>query len=163
MTSRVFAVVGRTPWSAADAPVGLSQLVENDLLGKERVRGDPRGPGGPPHNLCRILSFEKTKWHWAVSPASPACGRFFHSVSDSARSPLADAWGFQHSLLPAFARRRDHALQSQVDAHIAVLFVIVDRVSDQRPEFRALAVASLNHLCSGRVGERSVGCVAFFE
>src|ERR1700722_11973127 len=31
---------GRTPWSAADALVGL--------LKKERVQGDPRGPGGPP-------------------------------------------------------------------------------------------------------------------
>jgi ABC-type antimicrobial peptide transport system permease subunit len=40
-------IVGRTPWSAADAPVGL--------LGEERVQGDPRGPGGPPHNQCLSL------------------------------------------------------------------------------------------------------------
>src|SRR5258708_35937118 len=32
---------------------------EIDLLGKERVQGDPRGPGGPPHNLCRIPVSEK--------------------------------------------------------------------------------------------------------
>jgi hypothetical protein len=38
--------VGRTPWSAADAPVGLGmKLTESE----ERVQGDPRGPGGPPH------------------------------------------------------------------------------------------------------------------
>jgi hypothetical protein len=30
---------------------------------EERVQGDPRGPGGPPHKLCSIPSFEKTKWH----------------------------------------------------------------------------------------------------
>jgi hypothetical protein len=44
------AVVGRTPWSAAAPPVGLS----GDSMGliwmsEERVQGDPRGPGGPPY------------------------------------------------------------------------------------------------------------------
>jgi len=33
--------VGRPPGFAADAYVGS--------LGEERVLGDPRGPGGPPH------------------------------------------------------------------------------------------------------------------
>src|ERR1022692_429820 len=37
-------LVGRTPWSAADALVGLGGSDR-----KKRVRGDPRGPGGPPH------------------------------------------------------------------------------------------------------------------
>jgi FkbH-like protein len=36
-------VVGRTPWSAADAPVGLPAPF------KMRDEGVPRGPGGPPH------------------------------------------------------------------------------------------------------------------
>ena len=43
------ALVGRTPWSAADAPVGLLGIDEADLAGEQRVQGDPRGPGGPPH------------------------------------------------------------------------------------------------------------------
>jgi len=38
--------VGRTPWSAADAHVGL---LVNMFSSEERVLGDPRGPGGPPH------------------------------------------------------------------------------------------------------------------
>jgi hypothetical protein len=42
--------VGQTPWSAADALVGLL-----------RVQGDPRGPGGPPHNFDAILSLWNTK------------------------------------------------------------------------------------------------------
>src|SRR5580658_4768492 len=37
-------IVGRTPWSAADPPVGLSGIASGD---EERVQGDPRGPGGP--------------------------------------------------------------------------------------------------------------------
>jgi len=37
-------MVGRTPWSAADAPVGLSRLSK-----EERVQGDPRRPGGLPN------------------------------------------------------------------------------------------------------------------
>jgi hypothetical protein len=42
-------VVGRTPWSAADALVGL--------LARRKMRdgGVPRGPGGPPHHLRGIL------------------------------------------------------------------------------------------------------------
>src|SRR2546427_4461491 len=36
--------VGRTPPSPAGPPAGLP------VLSQERVPGDPRGPGGPPHN-----------------------------------------------------------------------------------------------------------------
>src|ERR1035437_4130241 len=38
-----FMIVGRTPWSAADALVGLLRWLQ------KRVQGDPRGPGGPPY------------------------------------------------------------------------------------------------------------------
>jgi hypothetical protein len=38
-------LVGRTPWSAADAHVGLLGLDESDFIGEERVQGDPRRPG----------------------------------------------------------------------------------------------------------------------
>src|ERR1019366_4095959 len=45
-------MVGRTPWSAADALVGLpascKMLISSFRL---RVQGDPRGPGGPPHQF----------------------------------------------------------------------------------------------------------------
>ena len=43
-------MVGRTPWSAADAPVGLLAPWNMPMsLFRMRVQGDPRGPGGPPH------------------------------------------------------------------------------------------------------------------
>jgi len=48
--------VGRTPWSAADAHVGLFGDLER--FPEERFLGDPRGPGGPPTKgeTCAILS-----------------------------------------------------------------------------------------------------------
>jgi hypothetical protein len=42
-------MVGRTPWSAADAHVGLLDCISLLWLAEERVLRDPRGPGGPPH------------------------------------------------------------------------------------------------------------------
>jgi hypothetical protein len=39
-------LVGRTPWTAADAHVGLLGLDESHFTGEERVQGDPRRPGG---------------------------------------------------------------------------------------------------------------------
>ena len=42
-------IVGRTPRSAADAPVGLRSMDEADFVGEARVQGDPRRPGGLPH------------------------------------------------------------------------------------------------------------------
>src|ERR1035438_1407992 len=45
-------MVGRTPWSAADAPVGLLALCMVLIsLARQRDEGVPRGPGGPPHHL----------------------------------------------------------------------------------------------------------------
>jgi hypothetical protein len=35
-------LVGRTPWSAADAHVGLLGLDESHFTGEERVQGEPR-------------------------------------------------------------------------------------------------------------------------
>ena len=48
-------MVGRTPWSAADAPVGLlaPRKVLTPLF-RLRDEGVPRGPGGPPHQ-CRSI------------------------------------------------------------------------------------------------------------
>jgi hypothetical protein len=41
---------GGPPWSAADALVGLFASHRILIPGRQRVRGDPRGPGGPPHH-----------------------------------------------------------------------------------------------------------------
>src|ERR1035441_9371768 len=53
-------MVGRTPWSAADAPVGLRWGDEGDLAAGRRGRGAPRGPGGPPHHSRDPLSFRRS-------------------------------------------------------------------------------------------------------
>jgi hypothetical protein len=48
-------MVGRTPWSAADALVGLLAPCKTLLsLFRPRDGGVPRGPGGPPHHQCRL-------------------------------------------------------------------------------------------------------------
>ena len=47
--------VGRTPWSAADALVGLPRTRKRLVsLGQERVQGDPRGPGVRPTSHARF-------------------------------------------------------------------------------------------------------------
>ena len=57
-------VVGQTPWSAADAPVGRMGIGRSL---RQRDQGVPRGPGGPPH-LGRISSEEESgleqDQHW---------------------------------------------------------------------------------------------------
>ena len=62
-------MVGRTPGpgvpSGDDALVGLPGANETGLPGEKRVQGDPRGPGGPPHHFCGILS-----WFSALISAS---------------------------------------------------------------------------------------------
>src|SRR5438132_9535034 len=62
-------VVGRTPWSAAGPLAGPLGRHETDSSGERRVRGDPRGPGGPPHNLYSMPADEKSLRHWARVPA----------------------------------------------------------------------------------------------
>jgi hypothetical protein len=41
---------GGSPWTAADALVGSLRLDEAYFAGDERVQGDPRRPGGLPHD-----------------------------------------------------------------------------------------------------------------
>jgi hypothetical protein len=65
---------GGPPWSAADAHVGLLGLDESDFTGEERVQGDPRRPGGLPHDCIWIPSFGKTKWYWALPHANRLLG-----------------------------------------------------------------------------------------
>jgi hypothetical protein len=49
MSSNTALIVGRTPWSAAGALAGLLPSDGLIIKGRQRVQGDPRGPGGPPH------------------------------------------------------------------------------------------------------------------
>jgi hypothetical protein len=48
-------MVGRTPWSAAGPLAGPLRVDDFDFVSEERVQGDPRRPGGPPHNKRRII------------------------------------------------------------------------------------------------------------
>ena len=57
-------MVGRTPRSAAGPPAGPPVLWP-----RQRVQGDPRGPGGPPHQLA---GHRRTRplWRWAMAVAA---------------------------------------------------------------------------------------------
>ena len=44
-------MVGQTPWSAADRPVGVSAIGN-----RQRDEGVPRRPGGPPHRILHVAS-----------------------------------------------------------------------------------------------------------
>jgi hypothetical protein len=46
-------LVGRTPWSAADAPVGLAVFRIVISWRRRRDGSVPRGPGGPPYQMPR--------------------------------------------------------------------------------------------------------------
>ena len=63
-------MVGRTPWSAADALVGLLATNRAGFPGEQRVQGDPRGPGGPPHHFYRIRS----RFSALISASLRLCG-----------------------------------------------------------------------------------------
>ena len=52
---------GADPWSAADPLVGLLGLDGAEFIGDRRVQGDPRRPGGLPHNSSPIPRLAKTK------------------------------------------------------------------------------------------------------
>src|ERR1035438_1084084 len=57
------AVVGQTPWSAR---VPLDPLLASEIRFIQTQQTDVGvgcGPGGPPHQECRLSSFGKTKWH----------------------------------------------------------------------------------------------------
>src|ERR1022692_2119961 len=65
------AVVGQTPWSAR---FPLDPLLASEIRFIQTQQADVGvgcGPGGPPHQECRLSSFGKTKWHWALPPANP--------------------------------------------------------------------------------------------
>jgi len=58
--------VGRSPWTAADALVGLLALCKVPTpLSRQRDEGVPRRPGGLPHNFRSIRDGGKNRWHWA--------------------------------------------------------------------------------------------------
>ena len=74
--------VGRSPGTAADALVGSLGFDKAYFVTEERVQGDPRRPGGLPHDCIRIPSFRKTKWHWTLSlPRRHSCRRLLARAS----------------------------------------------------------------------------------
>ena len=52
-TGQFVRFVRRSPWTAADALVGSLGLDEFHFVTEERVQGDPRRPGGLPHDCAR--------------------------------------------------------------------------------------------------------------
>ena len=60
-------MVGRSPWTAADALVGLSRLAK-ESSGEERVQGDPRRPGG-----CPTTRYEAARLAGISSPTAAPC------------------------------------------------------------------------------------------
>jgi hypothetical protein len=54
-------IVGRPPGPQPMASSACSRLDRTDLPGKERVQGDPRGPGGPPHNVVHNVEAPSTR------------------------------------------------------------------------------------------------------
>jgi hypothetical protein len=81
--------VGRSPWTAADALVGSLGFDEAHFATEERDQGDPRGPGGLPHNCMRMPSFQKTKWHWVDNLPRLACTTRGRACGEPASRP---AW-----------------------------------------------------------------------
>src|SRR5262245_61140434 len=67
-------LVGRTPWSAADALVGLLGVT---AAFAQRDQGVPRGPGGPPHQFD-VVVYEATPGGIA---AAISAARLGHTVA----------------------------------------------------------------------------------
>src|SRR5665811_1400143 len=58
-TAQSALIVGRTPGPQPTPPSARRSVDDSDFIGEKRVQGDPRGPGGPPHNFGGIRSFGK--------------------------------------------------------------------------------------------------------
>src|ERR1035437_4210775 len=58
-TAQSALIVGRTPGQQPTPPSARRSVDDADFIGEKRVQGDPRGPGGPPHNFGGIRSFGK--------------------------------------------------------------------------------------------------------
>jgi len=66
-------MVGRTPRSAADALVASPGLDEAEAVNDRRVQGNPRGPGGPPHETgLRVWKAFRVKDAETAVPDYPA-------------------------------------------------------------------------------------------
>ena len=77
-TDSLTCLVGRTPWFAADAPVGLLTPCKVLIsLFRQRDGGVPRGPGGPPHHFRRIGSSGKK---YAALDSQPAASRLLGTL-----------------------------------------------------------------------------------
>src|SRR5665811_727802 len=71
-TAQSALIVGRTPGPQPTPPSARRSVDDADFIGEKRVQGDPRGPGGPPHNFGGIRSFGKKYVAHALLRAAPA-------------------------------------------------------------------------------------------
>src|SRR5471032_2910320 len=60
---------GSDPLVRSRRPRRLALADDADSVGEKRVQGDPRGPGGPPHNLCRIRKSWENQVTLGIQPA----------------------------------------------------------------------------------------------
>src|ERR1035437_2211157 len=58
-TAQSALIVGGPPGPQPTPPSARRSVDDADFIGEKRVQGDPRGPGGPPHNFGGIRSFGK--------------------------------------------------------------------------------------------------------
>src|SRR5450631_203466 len=64
---------GADPLVRGRRPRRPTPVDEADFAGEERVQGDPRGPGGPPHHISRRHRFgHYPHWPLAMVHFSPA-------------------------------------------------------------------------------------------
>src|ERR1035438_4662482 len=77
-------VRGRRPRRPAPLCMMLAQWFQ------PRDEGVPRGPGGPPHSLCRIRSFGKNEWHWVNNLPHETSSRCISPKRLSTRELLVD-------------------------------------------------------------------------
>src|SRR5207244_4542806 len=62
---------GADPPVRGRPPGRPARLDEIDPAGEERVQGDPRGPGDPPHNFCTILRLRTGRTSGVTAKARP--------------------------------------------------------------------------------------------
>jgi len=104
-----------------------------DFVGQERVQGDPRGPGGPPHNLRRLYRFTKnymalgfSLWTATFYNACPRGEKGFNSTTNTpARINPAPAAARAERLSPV---SRYEVIQANTGSSIKIRAVRVEVV-----------------------------------
>src|SRR5450759_2978151 len=84
-TAQPALIVGRTPGPQPTPPSARRSVDDADFIGEKRVQGDPRGPGGLPHNFRSIADSGKTSG--IGLPACPTSRQRFHFYVVHRRRP----------------------------------------------------------------------------